>query len=305
MIAYTDTGNGSYGTSRVGTISGTSISFGSVAVFNSSNTDTISATYDSNTQKIVIVYRDAGNSSYSTAIVGTISGTSITYGTEVVINSGASGYHSAVYDASAQKVVVGYTDGSNSNYGTAKVGTVSGTSISFGSASVFETANCIYITGAYDSTLGKVVFSYNDAGNSYYGTYVVGTVSGTSISFIAPALFISERANFNSIAYDANADKMVIPYSDNGNSSRGTAVVLTVPSTNLTSENYIGTARSGAPDGAGVTINTKGAVDENQTSLTAGQSYYVQADGSITTTAGDPSVFAGTAVSSTKLIVKG
>ena len=305
LIAYADGGNGTYGTSRVGTISGTSISFGSVAVFNSSNTDTISATYDSNTQKIVIVYRDAGNSSYSTAIVGTISGTSITYGTEVVINSGASGYHSAVYDASAQKVVVGYTDGSNSNYGTAKVGTVSGTSISFGSASVFETANCIYITGAYDSTLGKVVFSYNDAGNSYYGTYVVGTVSGTSISFIAPALFISERANFNSIAYDANADKIVIPYSDNGNSSRGTAVVVTVPSTNLTSNNYIGTAKSGAPDGTGVTINTKGAVDENQTGLTAGQSYYVQADGSITTTAGDPSVFAGTAVSSTKLIVKG
>ena len=41
------------------------------------------------------------------------------------------------------------------------------------------------------------------------------------------------------------------------------------------------------------------------TSLTAGQSYFVQTDGTISTTAGTPSVFAGTAVSATKLIVKG
>ena len=41
------------------------------------------------------------------------------------------------------------------------------------------------------------------------------------------------------------------------------------------------------------------------TSLTAGQSYFVQTDGTLGTTAASPSVFAGTAVSATKLIVKG
>jgi len=40
-------------------------------------------------------------------------------------------------------------------------------------------------------------------------------------------------------------------------------------------------------------------------SLTAGQSYYVQTDGTLGTTPADPSVFAGTAVAATKLIVKG
>ena len=40
-------------------------------------------------------------------------------------------------------------------------------------------------------------------------------------------------------------------------------------------------------------------------SLTAGQSYYVQTNGDLGLTAADPSVFAGTAVSATKLIVKG
>jgi hypothetical protein len=51
-----------------------------------------------------------------------------------------SSYTSIAYDANAQKVVIAYRDGGNSNYGTAIVGTVSGTSISFGTPVVFESA---------------------------------------------------------------------------------------------------------------------------------------------------------------------
>ena len=70
-------------------------------------------------------------------------------------------------------------------------------------------------------------------------------------------------------------------------------------------DSYIGIAATGAPDGQGAKINIKGAVDDNQSGLTACQSYYVQADGTLGTTPADPSVFAGTAVAATKLIVKG
>jgi 6-phosphogluconolactonase (cycloisomerase 2 family) len=38
--------------------------------------------------------------------------------------------------------------------------------------------------------------------------------------------------------------------------------------------------------------------------LTAGEKYYVQNDGTLSTTAGTPSVLAGTAISATKLVVK-
>ena len=82
-------------------------------------------------------------------------------------------------------------------------------------------------------------------------------------------------------------------------------VASTGGSTNITSENYIGIARSGAASGAGAIIDTQGAIADNLSGLTAGQSYFVQADGTLGTTAADPSVFAGTAVSATKLIVKG
>lgn len=94
--------------------------------------------YDANAQKVVVVYRDQGNSNRGTAAVGTVSGTSISFGAEALFNGNNGGYNAgAVYDANAQKILIGVTDTNNSSYGTAVVGTVSGTDITFGSATVF------------------------------------------------------------------------------------------------------------------------------------------------------------------------
>ena len=71
-----------------------------------------------------------------------------------------------------------------------------------------------------------------------------------------------------------------------------------------TSEAFIGFAEDTVATGQPVTVNTKGAIDENQ-SLTPAQQYFVQTDGTLGTSADDPSVVAGTAVTATKLIVKG
>jgi hypothetical protein len=57
-------------------------------------------------------------------------------------------------------------------------------------------------------------------------------------------------------------------------------------------------------DAATAVIDTKGAIADNLSSLTPGQSYFVQLDGTLGTTAADPSVLAGTAISATEIIVK-
>jgi len=307
VIAYRDAGNSNYGTAVVGTVSGTSISFGTAVVFESAVIEHISATYDANAQKVVIAYQDQGNSDYGTAIVGTVSGTSISFGTAVVFESASSANTSATYDSTNQKVVIAYRDGGNLSYGTAIVGTVSGTSISFGTAVVFESANSTNISATYDSTIQKVVIAYSDGGNSSYGTAIVGTVSGTSISFGTAVVFESASNSYMSATYDSNAQKVVIAYRDDGNSAYGTGVVLsnTSTTTNLTAENYIGISDAAYSDATTATIQLVGSVDDAQTGLTAGQKYYVQTDGSLGLTADSPEVFAGTAVSSTQLIVKG
>ena len=47
----------------------------------------------------------------------------------------------------------------------------------------FNSATSTNISATFDSANNKVVISYQDGGNSNYGTAIVGTVSGTSISF--------------------------------------------------------------------------------------------------------------------------
>jgi hypothetical protein len=301
VIAYV--GSSNLGNARVGTVSGTSISFGSATVFENATTSFISATYDSTNNKVVIAYRDGGNSSFGTAVVGTVSGTSISFGTPVVFESASTDNISATYDSTNDKVVIAYRDVGNSGFGTAIVGTVSGTSISFGTAVVFESASTDNISAIYDSTNNKVVIAYRDVGNSNFGTAVAGTVSGTSISFDSAVVFESAITTFTSATFDSTNEKVVIAY--RGNSSFGTAIIFVYGGNNLTAENYIGISNGAYADAATATIQIVGSVDDAQSGLTAGQSYFVQIEGTLGLTPASPSVFAGTAVSATKLIVKG
>ena len=294
VIAYSDGGNSYYGTAIVGTVSGTSISFGTAVVFESASLYDISTTYDSTNNRVVIAYSDIGNSYYGTAIVGTVSGTSISFGTAVVFESGSCSYTSTTYDSTNNRVVIGYQDNVNSGYGTAIVGTVSGSSISFGTAVVFESAACVHISTTYDTTNNRVVIAYVDGGNSNYGTAIVGTVSGTSISFGSPVVFESAYSPYISTTYDTTNNRIVIAYRDNGNSDYGTAVVSAPGSSTLPTissrNNFIGSAQTTVASGEPVTINVPRSIGYNNTGLSTGYFYYVDPTTSgYTTASGEPS----------------
>ena len=307
VIAYRDVGNSSAGTAIVGTVSGTSISFGSETAFESGETNYISAAFDSTNNKVVIAYQDSGDSNKGKAIVGTVSGTSISFGSIAEFEAGNTQQISTAYDSNAQKIVIAYLDNGNSDYGTAIVGTVSGTSISFGTAVVFLEAEAARTGMTYDSGVQKIVLVYNDGGNSSAGTAVVGTVSGTSISFSAPVVFESGGTAFlhGGVVYDPDQEKVVTSYQDGSNGSKGTSAVITTSGPNITSENFIGFSDGAFATTQSASINTANTIDRNQSGLTAGQTYFVQTDGTLGLTAASPSVTAGTAISATELIVKG
>ena len=87
--------------------------------------------------------------------------------------------------------MLAYRNYSNSNYGTAIVGTVSGNNtISFGTSVVFKSAATYNIKVTYDSTNQKVVVVYTYP-NPYRAHAKVGTVSGTSIIFLVQRLNLS------------------------------------------------------------------------------------------------------------------
>jgi hypothetical protein len=146
----------------------------------------------------------------------------------------------------------------------------------------------------YDTNAQKIVVAYRDTTNE--GKLNVGTVSGTSISFGDEVQFEAARSDYINAAYDSVQKRVVIAYKDVGNSSYGTAIVF--------KPNDIATTRAEVASGQAASIDIIGSVSDNQVSLTPGQQYFVQNDGTISTTAASPSVLAGTAISATELVVK-
>ena len=345
-VFFSDSNN--YGKFRVGTVSGTSISFGSKDVFSALNTRNISVTFDTSVNKFLVVYRRAGNYSYGGARVGTVSGTNMTFGTEVNFNEAQTHRIRSTFDSSNNKHVVVYYDGGKSDHGTAIVGTISGTNVSFGSEVVFNAATTNQTNCVFDSSNNKVVVTYYDGGNSDYGTAIVGTVSGTSISFGSEVVFHAADTALTSLTFDSNANKIALFYTDGSDSNKGKVVTGTVsgtsisfsseltviddnggsyinavfdPDTNqsvvsfrnstssvgqsrLYTSDTVTTTQGQVTNGQAASVDVIGSVSDNQIGLTAGQQYFVQTDGTISTTAGSPSVLAGTAISATELVVK-
>lgn len=357
VIFYQDQFNNFYGQAIVGTVSGTSISFGTPSVFKSAETTYIDSVYDPDSGNHIAVYRDGSANPY--VIVGSVSGTSISFGSEVSITPsihltvtydtsaqkaiiagaiGATGYAqtgtvsgtsisvgsttsfgsgggnvqavSASYDTAQDKTLLIYRDEGLSSDGYGVVASVSGTSISFGSATMFSNGgNVDKSDSIYFSAAGKHIVTYTqgDSTPGNLGRLVVGTISGTSVSFTSIFTFNNAATGRMSIAEDTTNGRAVIAFRDSENSSYSTGVVYTpaYQSTNLTSDNFIGFADSGYANGQSAAIDSTCSINTEQTSLTAGQKYYVQTDGSLGLTAADPSVEAGTAISSTEILVKG
>ena len=219
VVAYRETAAGpDVGMAVVGTVSGTSISFGTPVQFEAGQTNYIDIVFDPDTSKVIIAYEDDTNSSYGAAIVGTVSGTSISFGTAVVFSSFNTRYTSIIYDTNADRVAIAFTkyDGFQQGWGIA--GQVSGTSVSFGSAVRFDTDNSSFtvemIDLTFDSTNNKVINIYKGNNNRFQG--VIGTISGTAISWGTPVDVNTSTDNrFPSGSFDTNAGKIFIAYKDN------------------------------------------------------------------------------------------
>jgi hypothetical protein len=410
IIAYRD-GSTNQGTAIVGTVSGTTITFGSEYVFNPGTTSHLDIASDPNTGgKFIITYKDEDNSNYGTAVIGTVSGTTITFGSETVFHSAETNYCSVSWDPNnANKFVLGYKKYWSGNPGVARIGTVSGTTITFGSEYNINSQGTDHLCITYDiSTSNKFVATYKDRGNSYYGTVVIGSVSGNVITFGSVVVYNSGGTVEPTSASDlVNADSFIIAFRDdsgtpsqmpaavagtiNGttitlgsttrifsgtgsyaaiafydgefvmviqhatNGDYGTAVAGTVSgttitagsenvlvaserfsegsvdiqsggkvvvaywgsqlnlgkailgqleanATNLTSTNLLGIAKGAAADTETVEVETLGGLATNLSGLTIGSKYYVQDDGTITTSSAGQ--FLGRAITATTINMK-
>ncbi len=87
-IVFTANNDGNAGCCVIATVaSNGTATFGTITEF-SSQSQAQSVVYDSVNDKIVVVYRDDSNSAFGKAVIGTVSGTSVTFGTPIAFQNG-------------------------------------------------------------------------------------------------------------------------------------------------------------------------------------------------------------------------
>ena len=212
-----------------------------------SNTTTHStATYNITSGKVVIAYIDSSDSSYGKAVVGTITGDTIAFGTPVNFSDTTAVTTAGISMATlpgSSKVVIAWSEGSSTasnpaNKGTSKVGTISGTTISFGAETTFEasgyglpTQNGWNKCMVSDTTNNRVILAWHGGTHgSRQGLASCGTVSGTTLTWSTPQAFTSTEFQYQSMVYDATADKFVIAWENSTANARH--VVGTVDGSN-------------------------------------------------------------------------
>ncbi len=308
LVVFRDDGNSQYGTSSVATISGTSVSFGSKVVYNSQDSSYNEVGYDANAQKLLVAWHS--NSDYDgRAIVGTISGTSVSYGSNAAFNEASSGgstvFMSMTYDSNAQKILIAYTDETNNNYLSASVATISGTSVSFGTKADLGGSTVGAVNGwpsavySPDDQTIKIVVGHNQSPYNLF--HLTATISGTSVTGTTPqVLYVGASTRNDSVVYDTSSNQYIVAVRDaSGNFPNDSGVAFVVGSGSGASP-FIGIADAAISNAASGKVTLKGGIaSSGLSSLTPGSTYYVQDDGTLSTTSS--SVTAGKALSGTSI----
>ncbi len=237
----------------------------------------------------------------------------------------SSEYSQAGYDSDQQKVFYAYrartVSGKFSDNSThIVVGTVSGTTITFGKPVIPPKPHDTSLTGSgsqsgsklpYDPIAKKIGF-FSGTSNSPAASFVIGRIVDDTIEFDVeqPVQYRSATnvtVNSRDAVYDEDNDRIIIIFKYTQyvtNKGQYRVVRLPYKNTTITSDNFIGFSDAAYTNGQTATIQIAGSIDDAQSGLTPGKKYYVQADGTLKTTEDTPSVIAGTALASNKILIR-
>lgn len=210
MFAYKDNVSGN---AKAFIASAGSVTVGAILTFETGPASYLSICGLSPT-KAIAVYRDEGNSNQGTAVILSVSGTTITAGTPVVFETGNTQYCDVAALSSTQAVVT-YEDVGNSNKGTACILDVSGTTITPGTPVVFE-ATATTWTGVIGLSSTRAIVTYVNGTN--HGTACVLDVSGSTITPNVAAEFYAAPTIYTVVDM-IDSTSVMVAFSDSGNSS--------------------------------------------------------------------------------------
>ena len=300
----------SKGVAIAGTVSGESssetIAFGAESIYN--NSGSLQNKIDFNPYvagEFIVIYTEVGNNDYGVLKVGTIGETAISFSTASSFNTTSSTNHGIGFDPdTAERFIVAYRDNETAQ-GTARVGTLTGGSVTLGIAYPFGAAESVSMA----VTGGKFVVSFSDPTDNNYLALAVGTLNEDSINYSdSIVLSYSSVQNLSQISFDpSKSGNFVLVFRDEVDSDRGKAIVGQlegfIQQTNLTLSNFLGMSTDAYAGGETAEIMLQGGVSTNQEGLTTDSTYYLQEDGTLSDTTTTP-VLAGRALSDTSLFIR-
>ena len=151
-------GDSNHGYIWAGTVANDSVTFGTGQKFDASNTDgaQYSGAHDSDSGKNVICYGTGAHK--GNLMAATLSGTTFTFGPGYNFGSNATSYKQVVaYGAGPKKFMVSYVDGSNNDYVKSVIATLTGTTITYSTPTIFQTR------GNATTHSGIIVYNANAA----------------------------------------------------------------------------------------------------------------------------------------------
>lgn len=216
VVAYRNNTEGDDGNARVLSISGSTVTAGDPATFESSQYTAVSGIDLLTSSKAIVSYTGANN-----VCVLDITGTSITPATPASISD--SGNYVSIAALNSTQVIAMYQQTSTFK-GVYCLLDISGSTITVGSSTVFVDNSISYIKAtALSSTIAIAV--YQDDGNSNYGTSCSFQIAGSTVTAETPVVFESAESLDFSVCVMGESQAVTV-YRDVGNSNYGTAIAL-------------------------------------------------------------------------------
>ena len=219
LYFYSDTSVASKGQVRVGTQSGTTITWGAAQQFTADQASQIHAIYDSANEKTVLLFRETGaGSNNGTVIVCSLSGSTLTLGTpvrDITEQSGGMEYSSFCYCSTTEHYALVYNN-SSGNKGYCRLGKYSGTNSSTwpNGSVLFQNAQARGTGCCWDSTAERLIIMAHNGALGNHGYIVCGTISGDAVTFPSGVAFDANNADGGrySCDHDPNTGITVLCY---------------------------------------------------------------------------------------------
>jgi len=272
----------------------------------SNNYNSNALVYDPDEDKFVTCWNDQDSQAGRSRVMTLESSGSISMSSTTDWISDYTDHISLSYNTNLNKYLVVFQRNQSNGYKNlySAVGTYSGGTITWANEVEHTTTNNErHMNSAYNPTTYKHSV-YWQAGNSSNNLkHADITISGTtpSLGTVTTVSTVGSDGEYSETAINNSGAEVNI--SDTNNDEY--YVARSPQSTTLTASNFIGFASAAYSNGNTATVKAVGNTVTGLSGLTAGAKAYVQGDGSVGVSATDPSVEAGTALSSTKVLIKG